>query len=80
MDPRVRGGISQACSSPYPEAKVVLVERDVECWYPSFEGMIQKMYNPILHALQILDPQLIRPTATTFNCVNRDRKGFCLPN
>ena len=61
----------------YPEAKIVLVERDVEKWYQSFESMIQEMYNPIVHVLRILDPQVLRPTATMFNYVYKDRKGFC---
>lgn len=61
----------------YPEAKVVLVERDVEKWYQSFETLIHEMYNPIVHVLRILDPQVLGPTATMFNYVYRDRKGFC---
>ena len=61
----------------YPEAKVVLVERDVEKWYQSFESMIQEMYNPIMHILRVLEPQVLRPTATMFNYVYKDRKGFC---
>ena len=61
----------------YPEAKIVLVERDVEKWYQSFESMIQEMYNLIVHVLRILDPQVLRPTATMFNYVYKDRKGFC---
>ena len=61
----------------YPDAKVILVERDVERWYTSFEVLIDEMYNPILHLLRILDPQLIGPIATMYNYVYRDRKGFC---
>ncbi|CAD6593062.1 MAG: hypothetical protein ASARMPRED_007001 [Alectoria sarmentosa] len=61
----------------YPEAKVVLVERDVETWYPSFEGMINEMYNPIVQILRILDPQVLGPTASMFYYVYKDRKGFC---
>ncbi len=61
----------------YPEAKVVLVERDIERWYKSFEVMIQEMYNPIVYVLRILDPQLVGPLATMYNYVYRDRKGFC---
>ena len=60
----------------YPKAKVVLVERDVERWYSSFESMIQEIYNPIVHVLRILDPQVLRPTATMSNYVYKDRKGF----
>lgn len=61
----------------YPEAKVVLVERDIERWYKSFEVLIREMYNPIVHVLRIIDPQLLGPTATMYNYVYRDRNGFC---
>lgn len=61
----------------YPEAKVVLVERDVEKWYRSFETMIEEMYNPIVNVLRVLDPQVLGPTATMYNYVYRDHKGFC---
>lgn len=42
-----------------------------------FESWIQEMYHPVLGGLRILDPQLIWPTATIFNYVYRERKGFC---
>ena len=61
----------------YPEAKVVLVERDIERWYQSFEVMIREMYNPIVSVLRILDPQLLGPLATLYYYVYKDRKGFC---
>ena len=32
----------------YPEAKIVLVERDVEKWYASFaDVLLPKLYNPV---------------------------------
>lgn len=61
----------------YSEAKVVLVERDIERWYQSFEVMINEMYNPILNVLRVLDPQLIGPLATMYYHVYKDRQGFC---
>ena len=61
----------------YPEAKVVLVERNIERWYTSFEVLIQEMYNPIVGVLRILDPQLLGPIVTMYHYVYRDRKGFC---
>ncbi|UJO20298.1 uncharacterized protein CLAFUR5_10030 [Fulvia fulva] len=41
----------------YPEAKVILVERDVDKWYPSFEhALIEGTDSPFLwHAIQYLD-------------------------
>ena len=61
----------------YPEAKVVLVERDIEKWYQSFSVLIEEMYNPIVSVLRVLDPQVLGPTATMYNYVYRDRRGFC---
>ena len=55
----------------------MLVERDVERWYTSFEAMIREMYNPVLNVLRILDPQLLGPVATMYYYVYKDRKGFC---
>lgn len=40
----------------YPEAKVVLVEREIESWYKSFNtNMIQPSYNPIIRLVAMLD-------------------------
>ena len=61
----------------YPEAKVLLVDRDLESWYKSFSILIREMYNPIIGILRILDPQLLGPIATMYFYVYRDRKGFC---
>lgn len=60
----------------YPEAKIVLVERDVDSWYESFQSLIDEYYLPIHRTLQYLDPQLIGPTARMFGYVFKDKKGF----
>ena len=60
----------------YPDAKVVLVEREVETWYQSFEALITEYYLPIHQTLQYLDPQLIGPTSRMFSYVFKDTKGF----
>lgn len=62
--------------SAYPDAKVILVERDVDTWYQSFEGLIDEYYLPIHRILQYLDPQLIGPTARMFAYVFKDKQGF----
>lgn len=61
----------------YPEAKVVLVERDLESWHRSFEDMIQGIYSPVSDVLRILDPQLLRPLNNVYRYVYRDPQGFC---
>jgi hypothetical protein len=60
----------------YPEAKVVLVERDIESWYRSFQEIIDGYYTRINDILPILDPQLLGPANRLFAYVFRDRKGF----
>ena len=60
----------------YPEAKVVLVERDVDKWYESFEILVTEMYNPTLQFLRIIDPPFFGRSTTMLNYIFRDRQGF----
>ncbi|KAL2042336.1 hypothetical protein N7G274_004825 [Stereocaulon virgatum] len=60
----------------YPEAKVVLVERDIESWYRSFQEVIDNYSTRTTSILAILDPQLMRPSSRLFAYVFQDRKGF----
>ena len=60
----------------YPDAKVVLVERDIDTWYSSFQENITGPYFPIVPILQYLDPQLTGPATRTFNYVYKDKQGF----
>ncbi|TVY88439.1 hypothetical protein LAWI1_G005190 [Lachnellula willkommii] len=40
----------------YPDARVVLVERDIERWYKSFdEGVMQNVWSPVLRLIAKLD-------------------------
>ncbi|ORY16798.1 hypothetical protein BCR34DRAFT_622251 [Clohesyomyces aquaticus] len=44
----------------YPEAKILLVERDVEAWYESFMNSIgDALFNPAFKYVGYLDPHLI---------------------
>ena len=44
----------------YPDAKVVLVERDVEEWYQSFhDGITSNVWSPILRVIAKLDPYFV---------------------
>ena len=44
----------------YPNAKVVLVERDIDKWYRSFnEGIIQNVWNPTIRFIAKLDRKLV---------------------
>ena len=53
----------------YPEAKVVLVERDIDSWYQSFEELIKVYYLSIRPILQDLDIQLILLRCIIFRSV-----------
>lgn len=40
----------------YPEAKVVLVERDIDSWFKSWTAFCDNAYQPVLYLLGRLDP------------------------
>ncbi|KAF2159494.1 hypothetical protein M409DRAFT_70949 [Zasmidium cellare ATCC 36951] len=40
----------------YPDAKVVLVERELESWYRSWSGFVENALSPTLPLLAMLDP------------------------
>ena len=40
----------------YPEAKVVLVEREIEAWYRSWDGLLTSAFSPLLSFLSLTDP------------------------
>jgi len=43
----------------YPDAKIVLVERDIESWYKSWSAFLENAFNPVLPMLAKLDPQFL---------------------
>lgn len=44
----------------YPEAKVIIVERDVDRWYKSFhDAIIVKIFSRIIYAIVMWDPTLL---------------------
>ena len=48
----------------YPEAKIILVEREIESWYKSFnKGVIETTWDTfaVTRVLSVLEPQLVRP-------------------
>lgn len=58
----------------YPEAKVILVERDVESWYKSFnETVIWDLYSWPMYLGAKLDPFFLRPNRETHH---RWRRGW----
>lgn len=58
----------------YPEAKVILVERDIEAWYDSFNSaVIEPSWSPLLNFLGDLDPWIIGPVR---DCHHRWIRGW----
>jgi hypothetical protein len=56
----------QELLSAYPDAKVVLVERDIEKWYKSFdEGVMQNVWNPVLRFIAKLDWRFVSRLEST---------------
>lgn len=50
----------------YPESKVVLVERDIETWYRSFnEGIISPIWNPVIQTIAKLDTRFVGKLGST---------------
>ena len=50
----------------YPDAKVVLVNRDMEKWYKSFnEGIIQNVFNPAIEIIARLDSHFVGKLGST---------------
>jgi hypothetical protein len=46
----------QELLSAYPDAKVVLVEHDIQKWYKSFdEGVMQNVWSPVIRFIAKLD-------------------------
>ena len=50
----------------YPDAKVILVKRDIEKWYQSFnEGIIMNVWSPVLQLIARFDSRLVGKLAAT---------------
>jgi hypothetical protein len=44
----------------YPEAKVIVVERDVDAWYKSFhDTLIIRIFSQVIYAIVALDPTML---------------------
>ena len=50
----------------YPSSRVVLVERDIDSWYESFnKGVIMSVWNPIIRFLAVIDTGFIGRLGST---------------
>jgi len=58
----------------YPEAKVVLVERDIESWYKSFRDSIcLPVFNPFVKTMMRLDTKFLGKTLALLNVILKGR-------
>ena len=56
----------------YPEAKVILVERDIESWYKSYyDVIIAYTFHPLANFLAWLEPELVGPNVRNMHTIAR---------
>lgn len=56
----------------YPEAKVILVEREIESWYKSYyEVIISHAFHPLADFASLLEPEIARPTVRNSHAIAR---------
>ena len=49
-------GFAEELITSYPDAKVILIEREIESWYTSFDkAIISNIFSPFLHLIADLD-------------------------
>ncbi|KAK3676117.1 hypothetical protein LTR78_003867 [Recurvomyces mirabilis] len=62
----------------YPEAKVVLVERDIDAWYNSWVAFCESAYSPTIAAIARYDPYWMGKIAGLGGAITRPQAGFAL--
>ena len=60
----------------YPDAKVVLVEREIESWFRSWMDFCQSAYNPILAIIARLDPYWAGRIASVGDAITQKQAGY----
>ena len=60
----------------YPEAKVVLVERDIESWFESWMAFVEGTLNPVLQYVALLDPSFVKRMADVGNFIVSVQSGY----
>jgi hypothetical protein len=59
----------------YPDAKVVLVERDIESWFRSWMSFCKDAYNPMIHLLGRLNPGFLGKMAQLGDAITVIQSG-----
>jgi hypothetical protein len=60
----------------YPEAKVVLVERNIDSWFRSWMDFCKNAYDPVLSILTKLDPSWAGRIAAVGGLITRVQSGY----
>lgn len=60
----------------YPDAKVVLVEREIESWFASWMAFCQSAYDPFIRYLGYLDPYFLGRIAAVGGAITVTEAGF----
>ncbi len=62
----------------YPDAKIVLVERDIENWYRSWMEFCKNAYHPVLHFIGKLDPYWMGRITGVGDIITRVQSGHAI--
>jgi hypothetical protein len=57
----------------YPDAKVILVQRDFDAWERSFLPLLDVMWNPVYNLLTLLDPQCLNRITKISNMIAKSK-------
>jgi hypothetical protein len=60
----------------YPDAKVVLVEREIDSWYKSWMSFCQSAYNPVIHQLARLNSEYMGRIARLGGAITTVQSGY----
>lgn len=60
----------------YPEAKIVLVERDLDSWFASWTAFCEDAYNPLFAWLGALDPGFCGRIRSVGDLITQTQAGF----
>ena len=53
-------GFAEELITSYPDTKVILVEREIESWYTSFDNaIISNMFSPFINLIADLDSRFV---------------------
>ncbi|KAK4897383.1 hypothetical protein LTR27_004903 [Elasticomyces elasticus] len=59
----------------YPEAKIVLVERDIDSWFKSWMALCESSYDPVLNVITQFDPYWLGRIASLGGASTRIQAG-----